>query len=541
MVRNAISMRSVRGRIPLIDTATAAGDNRHTEENRPRAQKVPRMLKHVNRFRRCRLAALLIILGCFAHAAPAQDQEKAKPDPKVLTLDRLFQSNEFDAKEGDAFRFAKSGQAYWTLGREKEGAKRLVIARHPLPSGAAEVMVDVGRLVPVGTSSPIAVEQFVVSDDESKLLLRTNAVKIWRHSARADFWVYDVSARELKKIGAAAPSSLQHAELSPDGGRVAYVFNRDLYVQDLRDLAVTRLTSDGSPTRLNGVFDWAYEEEFGLNSGIRWSPDGAHLAYWQSDTSGVRPFYLVNNSASNYSTVQAIPYPKVGERNSAVRVGVVAAAGGETHWFAVPGDPREHYIPQLDWAANSREVVFQQLNRLQNRNTLWLADILDRAVPPRKLLVETDPAWVDAAPKIHWVDGGKKFIWLSESDGWRHAYLYNRGGKLETLLTPGAFDVTELNFVVEKSGEFYFTAAPERPTQRVLFRGNVDGSAPTRMSPADQPGWHAYRIAPGGATAVHNLQYRRSTAGDANDFATPLINRSRYWPIISCSSRNCTV
>ncbi len=158
---------------------------------------------------------------------------------------------------------------------------------------------------------------------------------------------------------------MQFAKFSPDGKRVGYVRAHDLYVESVDSSAITRLTSDGSVTIINGTFDWVYEEELGMRDGFRWSPDGTHIAYWQLDASGVRDFLLINNTDSLYSFVKPIQYPKAGTTNSSAKLGVVSAAGGPTTWMQIPGDPRNNYIARMDWAANSTELTVQQLNRRQ--------------------------------------------------------------------------------------------------------------------------------------------------------------------------------
>ena len=163
-----------------------------------------------------------------------------------------------------------------------------------------------------------------------------------------------------------------------------------------------------------------YEEEFGLRDGLRWSPDGQKVAFWQLDSSGVKEFTLVNNTAALYPTLTTFPYPKAGETNSAVRVGVVGARGGDVRWMDVPGDPRNHYLARMDWAESSTEIVLQRLNRLQNTLDVMLGDAATGRV--RTILTERDEAWVDVGDDFRWLAKGKRFAWLSERDGWRHVY-----------------------------------------------------------------------------------------------------------------------
>ena len=272
------------------------------------------------------------------------------------------------------------------------------------------------------------------------------------------------------------------AKFSPDGRRVAYVRENNLYVENLDDGRITQLTSDGSRTIINGTFDWVYEEELSLRDGFRWSPDGRRIAYWQLDASGVRDFLLINDTDSLYSFTVPVQYPKAGTTNSAGRVGVVSAEGGNTVWLQVPGDPRNNYIARMDWAASSDEVVLQHLNRLQNTNDVMLGDAATGQV--RSVLVERDSAWTDVVNDLRWVDGGKSFTWISERDGWRHLYVVSRDGKKLRLVTKGAFDLHNpasafgqplVAGVDSAKGWIYYTASPENATQLYLYRSRLDG------------------------------------------------------------------
>jgi dipeptidyl-peptidase 4 len=449
-------------------------------------------------------------VALLALAAPLRAQE---PDPSVLTLQRIFDSDEFRPEQLGRLQWLDREPAYLKLEADSSVPGGRSLVRYDAGTGKREVWVPASRLVPSGDSLPLNVEDYRVSPNQRRLLIFTNSRKVWRQNTRGDFWVLDLSSWSLKQLGGpqAQPSTLMFAKFSPDGGRVAYVRGNNLYVEDLNDGRINQLTRDGSRTTINGTFDWVYEEELSLRDGFRWSPDGSRIAYWQLDASGVRDFLLINNTDSLYSFTIPVQFPKAGTTNSAARVGVVNASGGPTTWLAVPGDPRNHYIARLDWAANSKEVVLQQLNRLQNTLLVMLGDATSGSV--RTVLTERDSAWVNVVDDLRWVDGGKSFTWISERDGWRHLYLVSRDGSRQRLLTPGAFDLHnpasafgEPLVVGQDSarGWIYYTASPDNATQLYLFRSRLDGKGrPERVTPRDQAGYHRYFISKDGRWAIH--------------------------------------
>ena len=460
---------------------------------------------------RARFAILLLF--ALAYAGPVVAQQ---PDASRLTLERIFSSSEFASQPFGPARWIENGNGYTTLERSagRQGARDIV--RYDTASGTRTVLVAAEKLIPPGQSEPLAIEDYLWSPDGKRLMIFTNSARVWRQNTRGDFWVLELAGGRLSKLGGGAkPSTLMFAKFSPDGTRVGYVRENNLYVENLADNRVTQLTRDGSRTIINGTFDWVYEEELDLRDGWRWSPDGRSIAFWQLDASGVKDFTLINYTAGIYPEIIPIQYPKAGETNSAARVGVIdltsGAAGGAPRWFEIPGDPRNHYPARMNWAANSDEIVVQQLNRLQNTNLVMLGDAKTGRV--RTVLTETDKAWVDVQPgDITWLAGGKSFLWVSERDGWRRVYLVSRDGKSSKPLTAGAFDVISVQSVDEANGWLYFLASPENATQRYLHRVRLDGSAKLeRVTPAAQSGVHDYNIAPNAAFAFHNY----------SSFATP--------------------
>jgi dipeptidyl-peptidase 4 len=437
--------------------------------------------------------------------AAAQDAEKKgepakNTDPSVLTIDRIYNSTEFTPQAASA-RWLPDGSGYTTL--EKSGkttAKDIV--RHSPDSAEKSELVSAAQLTPDLETGPISIEGYEFSKDHSRVLVFTNSKRVWRRRTRGDYWVLDRSSNDLRKLGGDGPAStMMFAKFSPSADRVAYVRHRNIYVEDISSGEITKLTETPTDDIINGTFDWVYEEELSLRDGFRWSPDGKSIAFWQLNTEGVRRFPLVNNAAGFYPEVLWFAYPKTGETNPVCRLGVVNLHTRATKFLSIPGDSRDHYIARMDWAGNSNEIVLQQLNRLQNRNVVMLANVSQDKL--RTMLTVHDDAWVDVRDEMHWVEDDSKFTFVSEHDGWRHIYLASRDGEKFSLITDVKFDAVQLLEVDEEARLVYFIASPNNPTQRYLYAVGFDGTDLGRVTPEDQSGTHGYSISPDGRYAVH--------------------------------------
>jgi dipeptidyl-peptidase-4 len=449
--------------------------------------------------------------------SPGDTPPGLPPDACGLTLERIFSSEEFAARTVRAVCWLPDSSGFTTLedpvapaaapsGQtqdEPDEKKSRDLIRYRCPTGTREVLVDASHLIPPGATHPLRIDGYSWSADARKLLIFTNAQRVWRQNTRGDYWVLDLASGDLRKLGGdAAPAALMFAKFAPNGRRVAYVRQKNLYVQDLESLRITPLTQDGSDTIINGTSDWVYKEEFGVRDGFRWSPDGQFIAYWHFDTNGVPDFSLVNCTKSLYPEITTFKYPKVGQTNPACRIGVVPVAGGPTRWLDPGDDPRDNYVPRIEWIPNSRTILLERLNRLQNRNRVLLGQA--RTGRLRTILTEQDEAWVEVGDNPKWLDNGKAFVWLSERDGWRHLYLVSRSGRKVTLLTPGEFDVLEVAGLDQEKGWVYYLASPANPTQRYLWRAPLGGEGrPERITPADQSGTHEYTLSPDAKWAVH--------------------------------------
>ncbi|HEY7575912.1 MAG TPA: S9 family peptidase, partial [Thermoanaerobaculia bacterium] len=416
-------------------------------------------------------------------------------------LRKIFDNPDYKAKSFGPVRWQDDGKSY-AVREESASSKDLYdVALYDTSSGRRQILVDGARLIPAGASAPVKIEDFVLSG-RNRILIFSDSRKVWRQNTRGDYWVFDRSGAPLRKLGGGAPpSSLMFAKISPDGKRAAYVRDGDLYVEELSTGAVVPLTRDGSATVVNGTSDWVNEEELDIRDGFRWSPDGKHIAFWQFDTTGVDVFTLVNDTDSLMPAVKRFPYPTAGQRNSATRIGVVGAGGGGVVWLQLPGDPRETYVPRMDWV-DDRTLALQQLNRLQNRNDFLLADV--QSGQARRVYRDESKTWVDYVDKVWWIERNREFLWESEKDGWRHVYRVSRDGAKERRITSFEGDVIKLVGPDEKGDWLYFTASPGRATQQYLYRAKLDGSVGVeRVTPAQLEGTHGYALSPDGRWAVH--------------------------------------
>src|SRR6266542_3477235 len=450
--------------------------------------------------RRTYRVSLVIAAALCAAAIAVHGQPSDRAAALAAQIDRIFKAHEYDPPRFGPARWLPDGTAYAIVERADSGGAEIV--KYDAATGARSVLMAAAKLVPAGAKSGLDIDDYEWSADGKRLLIFTNTKKVWRRNTRGDYWVLDVASGALKKMGGSAPeSTLMFAKFSPDGSRVAYVRANNICVEPIGGGPIIPVTSDGSQTLINGTSDWVYEEELDVRDGFRWSPDGKQIAYWQFDTTGVGIFSLIDDTSALYPTITRIQYPKVGTTNSAVRIGVAAASGGPSQWMRMPGDPRNTYIARMDMI-EAHTVAIQQLNRLQNETDFYLANAATGEVT--RAFRDTSKAWVELNEDVLWTDKGRSFLWLSERDGWQHAYRVPRGGGNGTLITKFDADAIALVGTDEAAGCLYFIASPSNATERYLYRATLDGSgAPERVTPSDQRGTHTYDLAPGGRMAFH--------------------------------------
>jgi len=411
--------------------------------------------------------------------------------------------------------WSKDGNSYYRIEKNE-------ITRYTLPENVKNVFVSADMLTPPN-GQPLKVRAFYVSNDQTKVLIYTNTKKVWRLDTQGDYWVLDLNTKSLQQVGATLPtSSLRFAKFSPDATKVAYVSEFNLFVEDLTTRAITKLTTDGTRKLINGTFDWAYEEEFSCRDGFQWSPDGARIAFWQIDAREIRDYSMINYTDSVYSQIVPVEYPTAGQTPSPAKIGVIQLSKPGITWLNIAGDPKQHYLPRMEWNSPT-ELFVQQLNRKQNESNILNCNVVSNTAT--LVHKEKEAAWIDVLSvwdnvyglafrhEFQWINKNQEFIWVSEKDGWRHLYKISKTGK-ETLITKGNFDVINLLYVDEKKNLMYFHASPTNATQQYLYKAKLDGTGKAELvSPATLAGTHTYSISPNGAFAFHSFQ---------NSFTKPL-------------------
>ncbi|MFD2784253.1 S9 family peptidase [Hymenobacter rubripertinctus] len=408
-----------------------------------------------------------VLLPATAPAAFAQQ----KPG---ITLEDIWQKGTFAAKSVPGFNWMKDGRYYSSLSKGD-------LVQHDVTTGQpVQTLVAGQKLMQPGSTQPLPVDGYSFNADETKILFSTDTEPIYRRSSKSNFFVYDRTTQYLTPLTKTAGKQL-YATFSPDGKRVAFVRDNNLFVTDLATMQETAVTTDGALNKIiNGGTDWVYEEEFEFAQGFQWSPDSRQVAFYRFDETAV-PEYNMQEWGALYPTDYRFKYPKAGEKNSTVGVSVYEVAGGQTVQMDV-GPEADQYLPRILWTQTPNLLSIRRMNRLQNQLEILHADA--RTGKADVVLTDTDAAYVEVNDDLRYLEGGKQFLFTSEKDGYRHLYLYDMKGQLVRQLTKGNWEIASIEGFNEKKGEVYFTSTEASPLQRHLYRVDLKGRKKVRLSEA---------------------------------------------------------
>ncbi|QJW91361.1 prolyl oligopeptidase family serine peptidase [Spirosoma taeanense] len=363
------------------------------------------------------------------------------------------------------------------------------------PKDQQEIVVfDGSQLKFPGTDKPFTYGSFQWSKDSKNILFQTNFRPVYRRSGVSDYYVYSVADKSLKLVAKDA----QTAELAPDGSRVGYERGGNLFVFDFATQKETQLTDDAKPAFYNGRFGWAYEEEFGLAQAWEWSPDSKFIAFWQSDERQV-PIYKLTDYKGFDEKFDSLPYPRVGDQNPTVRIGVIEIGSKAKQWMNV--DLGDGYIPRIYWTSQEGQLALVHLNRKQNHLRLFMANA--RTGDARQIMEEKSTTWVDIFDFFAGINhlfyfpaGVQEFYWVSDRDGFAHLYRYDYSGKLLNPVTSGKWEVTYVHHIDPKAKKVYFTSTEVSPMERHLFVADLDGKNKRRLTSV--AGRHLVNFSPNG-------------------------------------------
>ena len=472
------------------------------------------------------LAFLLTGTGV-VRPAPAQE----KPS---FTLKKIHASSTFRPDSFQGGRWAEEGPVI-TYIEPADTADATHLMRYNLRTDERTRVIDGTNLYAEDVDRIVPIQDYAFDDAGDKVLIYTDSKEVWRTNTKGFYYVYDLNTQALTPIADRDDGYQMFAKFNPSATQVAFVRNRDLHVVDLETGTETALTTDGSEGGIiNGTFDWVYEEEFGVQDGWRWSPDGERIAFFKLDESDTRSFPLVNNT-TRYPEITPFRYPKAGEVNSEIKVGVVdlsavdAAAAGQSQAISYfdtqtwdPGltkaeeavDPHE-YIARMGWTPaidGEHRVWMFRLNRTQD--TLDLMYGHPGTGETERVLRETQDTYIDVTDeKISFLEDGERFVYLSERTGYNHAHLYRNDGTPLGPITAGAWEVTQFHGLDEDAATAYVTATRDTSLERHLYRVDVSmeahetAAAPEKVT--TRTGWHTINLS-------NDLDYyidRHSAAG----------------------------
>lgn len=406
-----------------------------------------------------------LLPGSFMPAALAQQK-------LPLTLEDIWAKPTFRVATVPGFDWLRDGRYYAALDRTGSLMQYSVTTGQPTAT-----LVDGGVLRVPGSPQYLDVDGYSFNADEQKVLFSTQTEPIYRHSAKAAYYVFDRHTQRLATLSAGGKQG--YATFSPDGQRVAFTRDNNLFVKDLTSGQETAVTTDGRANQLiNGSTDWVYEEEFGFAQGFFWSPDGRYLAYYTFDESQV-PEYDMQEWGGLYPTEYRFKYPKAGEKNSVVRVSTYEIASARIVRMDVGPEP-DQYLPRVMWTATPGLLSVQRLNRLQNKLEILHADA--RTGQSQVVLTDTNPAYVEINDDLRYLPGGRQFLFTSEKDGYQHLYLHELSGRLVRQLTRGPWEISAINGFDAATGTVYYTSTEGSALQRHLWRISLSGQGKQRLS-----------------------------------------------------------
>ncbi|MFH0893654.1 MAG: S9 family peptidase [Bacteroidota bacterium] len=390
---------------------------------------------------------------------------------KEITLNDVWASGKFYPGRYETVVPMKDGEHYVIV----EGG--IFINKYEYKTGKMlETIIRSGEMVQTGNTTAIQIEEIVFSEDESKILITSETENIYRRSSVSEFYVWDFKAKKLTRVSENGKQQL--ASLSPDGSKVAFVRENNIFMKDLTTGKEIQVTTDGKKNSIiNGAPDWVYEEEFEFARAFDWSPDGKKIAYIRFDESNVKEFEL-EYYGKLYPEQFRYKYPKAGESNSIVSVHVYDVVSGNIKSMDI-GTEKDQYIPRIKWTTDPNQLCIFRMNRLQNKLELLFADATSGT--SRYAFTEENSRYIEVNDYLQFIKDNS-FLWVSEKDGYMHIYLYDKNGKQISQVTKGNWDVDKVYGMDEKTGIVYYSSAEVSPMDRQVYAIKQDGTGKRKLT-----------------------------------------------------------
>ena len=400
---------------------------------------------------------------------------------QTVTLEDLNKNYTFYPKSVSGLKSMNDGIHYSTLEN-----KATQIIKYAYATGKqVSVLMDLEKI----EDCPIEhIQGYQLNNDETKILVYINKKAVYRHSFKADYYVYDLKQKEIKPLSEGGQE--QVATFSPNGEMVAFVKDNDLYINKLKFGTIARITKDGEFNKIiNGIPDWVYEEEFSYNRAFEWSPNSLELAYVRFDESAVKEFsfpvykgsHPTNEQHALYPGEYKFKYPKAGKSNSEVSVNVFHVKNRTTKTMKIQ-DENEYYIPRIRWTHEDGKLGILKLNRLQNQFDLLIANTASGLC--KNIFTDRNQYYVaqEVLDNLTFLNDGKHFIYVGEMDGYNHIHLYTMAGMKVRQITKGNWDVMHYYGYDAKKKLIYYQAAEKSPMQREVYAASLDGKKKYKLT-----------------------------------------------------------
>ncbi|MCZ8089390.1 S9 family peptidase [Flavobacterium sp.] len=423
-----------------------------------------------------------------------------------ITVEEIYRG-EFRTKGMDALQSMKNTNQYTVLNTDRTSRSQQI----DLYDFAT--LKKVATLLDTKSHTDLAdgIDSYTFSNDEKQILIANNTSPIFRHSFTATYYLYNLATKELTKV----LENVQEPTFSPDGTKIGYAKENDLFIYDIASKAITQVTTDGKKNEIiNGITDWVYEEEFAFVRAFDWSSDSKKLAFIRFDESKVPQFSMDMYQKDLYPTSQTFKYPKAGEKNAVVSLHLFDVTSKVAKTVNL-SNYNDFYIARLKWTNDANIVSAQILNRHQDNLDLIFVDATTAVA--KVVLNEKDKAYVDVTDNLTFLKDNS-FIWTSEKDGFNHIYLYDKNGKLKNQVTKGKWEVTSYYGFDEKTKTVFYQSVENGSTVRDVYKISLDGKKKVKLSS---------QVGTNGATFSPDFTYYINTYSSVTTPPTYTLNSSK--------------